>query len=1342
MYKRLLILCAFAFVKAFSAPLNPHILAAQEGDPSTYVEGVSALTGEWFFSEKELVVEGAEPIIFTRNYLSGDGKGKYAGWSFFPHKWLILVGAKNGNAQKARAKESNGTPLTYIPEGNNLFRVRLELGIANTARGEISARTNLRNQYLERNGDGVRLVCCDKTERFYEFTHTVEEDSHFLLKKEHLPNGNWRIFSYDIYNRLIGIRTMTPSQSNVFAECTIHYLFSPTQSKDFDVIGMNGEKKSFRFSKNDGEFSFPLNKRFSSSFHEDCLYFSQGNALVTQLKNRIFPEGRFIKASYIHKFGPKRDPEHAGKVNALFAPRGQEGKEIPIYQFNYLSQEQTLVTDEAGNKKLFTFSPQYFPTQLEYFDKQVDQMRWDEYGQLVAKLHLDAEGTVLSSREYAYDPHGNILCETISEDFSGSGKKTAYRILRTFDSHDRLIELKEETGKITTFEYLADTCLITAKIVSDQKKIWLREFFFYDQDHLLRRHVVDNGIGTRYTDTTGITLRKIQDITPRTATPFFGMTASIEEKAWDGTNQEEHLLKKTVFHYNDYGKIIKKEIYDDLLHFSHCYEYDYDNTGRLIKEINPLGLLTTFSYDRSGNLLHKQAPGLSPIYYEYDLANRCINEIQKDTLHDQVPQKTVRYNSQGQIAENLYPDGTRERFLYNLDGTLHASIDEEDVKTLYEYDLLGHLISKQIYSPKRDLLQKETWKYDTFHLLKSWDPAGSQTKYSYDCAGRKTQVIYPNGLSKTYSYNSLGQLEKVCEQDLITIFHYDSLDRVVEQREETTTGILLSKETYAYSENGKLSKIIKYGSRENVVYSKIYNDMGQLIEENDNCGYQKTFEYINSELKITTKMPSGMRIVEYFNELEKIIAKQAFSPQGTLILDSHYSYTGQNKLAQEELWKFFAPQPPTKIVRNWQYDARGRVLVEQQSDGKNTTEISFSYTPSGLLKKKILPSNISLNYQYDFLKRLTSISSSDQKISYSISYDAHSKPIKVIDRVHHCTGTRIYDVASNLLEETLLNGLTIKNAFDLQGRRLCLSLPDQPNIRYVYGPKYLKKIERLLANGLLRYKHSILEYDLGGFPIQQSMTEDLGTIGFTRDDKQQVIPKSFWINSDVSYPNSYKDDFDFLLHESIPLQGCQFSSPYGSQEKKYQFDALGRLTTISTPEKEITFSYDFWNRCMKKTVFEKEKNFSKSYAFLYDEEEEIGMVDLLKTPDVTHPSFVQLKIPTSPPINTGDGAIAYELNNRVFVPIHDHLGNVSKILSVNLHLTKESYTYNAYGQEKIFNYWEDPIFSSQIENPWRFRSQRMDEDCGLIFFKNGFYDPMWLQFFPFSEDHFLNSRLK
>ncbi len=72
----------------FASPKDPYSLAVTEGEPATFIEGrVSAITGDLYLQETDAVVQGYVPLRLPRQYLSGDGEGRLAGWSLLSEKY-------------------------------------------------------------------------------------------------------------------------------------------------------------------------------------------------------------------------------------------------------------------------------------------------------------------------------------------------------------------------------------------------------------------------------------------------------------------------------------------------------------------------------------------------------------------------------------------------------------------------------------------------------------------------------------------------------------------------------------------------------------------------------------------------------------------------------------------------------------------------------------------------------------------------------------------------------------------------------------------------------------------------------------------------------------------------------------------------------------------------------------------------------------------------------------------------------------------------------------------------------------------------------------------------------
>ncbi|MCB1181740.1 MAG: DUF687 family protein, partial [Chlamydiia bacterium] len=68
-------------------------------------------------------------------------------------------------------------------------------------------------------------------------------------------------------------------------------------------------------------------------------------------------------------------------------------------------------------------------------------------------------------------------------------------------------------------------------------------------------------------------------------------------------------------------------------------------------------------------------------------------------------------------------------------------------------------------------------------------------------------------------------------------------------------------------------------------------------------------------------------------------------------------------------------------------------------------------------------------------------------------------------------------------------------------------------------------------------------------------------------------------------------------------------------------------------------------------------------------------------------------------------------------------GNLCALLDPDAREIVESYTYSAFGHEKIYNSFQDLTEVSEVGNPWRYAEKPIDEETGLIYFGLRYYDP-------------------
>ena len=176
-------------------------------------------------------------------------------------------------------------------------------------------------------------------------------------------------------------------------------------------------------------------------------------------------------------------------------------------------------------------------------------------------------------------------------------------------------------------------------------------------------------------------------------------------------------------------------------------------------------------------------------------------------------------------------------------------------------------------------------------------------------------------------------------------------------------------------------------------------------------------------------------------------------------------------------------------------------------------------------------------------------------------------------------------------------------------------------------------------------------------------------------------------------------DVEYLNDRS----GNRIKSIEEEKEIDYTFDGLDRLIEVQSGNHAVRFTYDSWGRMIYRiylTLHEGEWEAHLVEPFLYDDQNEMG----------TFPN--QLRI-----LGQGKGAeigaaIALEIDQKIYFPIHDLFGNVIAVLDKNGKIIEEN-RFTPFGEERRS--------SKALHNPWRFQSKR--KIGGLVFFGRRFYDP-------------------
>lgn len=771
-------------------------------------------------------------------------------------------------------------------------------------------------------------------------------------------------------------------------------------------------------------------------------------------------------------------------------------------------------------------------------------------------------------------------------------------------------------------------------------------------------------------------------------------------------------------------------------------EYTYDGKHRLISEKKALGYYATLHYDAFGNLSRKSFPSVGDSYsFVSDSFGRPISQTDPNGAATQ-----TSYNAYGDPTCIVHPDGGVEEFVYYLNGRLKTHIDPEGLETSYTYNVYGCATSKTL-SSKGEVFSQETALYDGSRILAKIDPEGNRTTYGYDPSGRLISTEFA-GIFTEYAYDPLSRLAVQKTEGISTIKRYDLLDRLVEELQEgagNTHRMLIE-----YDSAGQKKAEIRFVDSREAKDRWIYDSLGRCIEHIDPLGSSTKTIYENVPvLTETTIDPLDLRTVKKYDALNRLISVE-MSKGKTLAKREYKRDFRGNVLEERTLF-------PRSSVHLSKYDSMGRLIEKTEAAGQSYAKITkHTYDRSGRLTQSVKPDGNALNYTYHPCGYLLSVISFDRSIHYSHTYDRLGRRLSTTDWNAHQMGKRKYDAQGNLLEETLPTGYTLSYAYDSLHRPTLCTLPDRSSIRYEYDSLFLRKIARYNADHSLKYTHAYIRYDESGNVLQEDLIANLGSIHHSynlRGQKEQISSPylteqieqrdavgnilGYTFNND-SYVFSYDDlyqitnekehsylmDAEFCrlqkddeLYEVNDLMQVTSHLRYDAngnavrqKDAEFVYDALDRLIQVNTPTSKIEYTYDFDSRRLSKTVFTEGRKIQ--YFYLYDGKKEIGAVD-------ASGQIVELRIlnPTFP--SEIGAAVSMELEQQVYAVVHDLMGNVCQLISINGEKRGEPICYTAFGEEK----------ANHLASPWRYSSKRCDSETGLIFFGRRYYSPIlgcWL----------------
>jgi YD repeat-containing protein len=547
--------------------------------------------------------------------------------------------------------------------------------------------------------------------------------------------------------------------------------------------------------------------------------------------------------------------------------------------------------------------------------------------------------------------------------------------------------------------------------------------------------------------------------------------------------------------------------------------YTHNLPRRLLTHVDPLGGITTWTYDTQGRVSDISRPGGGQlISATYDPASGYPSSI----TYPDGAQFQFAYVARSRIsgivwhrlATQTAPDLTEIQVSYDTDGNTAGVTDE----AMHSWAFIRNAQGQP---------------------TQVTNPAGGVAAYAYDALGRLASRTVGSDVT-TYGYDALDRLVTVTNPDLSTrTFTHDAMNRAL-----TATNELSKTWTLAYRDNGQLASI-----EDPLLHttSFAYDNMNWLTSITDALGHSEAYEYDDLG-RLTSQTDRTSRAWTYTYDL----LGRLYSAMDPGLNATSFGWDAKSRLT--------SLTGPLSRTTTYGYDARDR-LTSVTNPLANTT--TFAYDDRGHLTSLSGPLGYTENYGYNSRGLLESvqIGPASAQLAYSPlrqvttytdgnaqnwlrAYDNRGRVTSQTDPLSR-TETFTYDSRSRLAGFTSTLG-TATFTYDVANRLTQRSYSDATVHNYTYDDVG----QLLTTEGVAR------TYDaLGRLTAENGMS-------YGYDDAGRITSRTYGSGLSATYTYDSR---------GLPSQVQDWTG----RTTQFQYDAAGRRTQlIRSNGKTTTYEYD------------------------------------------------------------------------------------------------------------------------------------------------------------------------
>jgi len=354
------------------------------------------------------------------------------------------------------------------------------------------------------------------------------------------------------------------------------------------------------------------------------------------------------------------------------------------------------------------------------------------------------------------------------------------------------------------------------------------------------------------------------------------------------------------------------------------------------------------------------------------------------------------YNWQGQVKQITFADSRVEKHAFDAAGNRIAKLDGEENTIRYEYDAVNRLV-------KNDY------------------PSGTDTTYTYNAVGRRTQMVDSTGTT-TFAYDDVGKLTSVTYPgNKVVAYEYDNAGRRTQMTDPDS-----GETTYSYDNANRLTSLT---NPNNETTSWTYN-AAALVTQRTNANSAETLYTYNAANWITdvTNQQSDETLLGSFEYLYDDVGNRTQVSESVLKTDNqnyddatiYYTYDDLYRLTEEKrttsnfywyVYEYDDAGNRTKLTeKDQQGDPTGTTNYSYDAGNKlqSAGNITYDWDDNGNLESKTIGQE-TLTYSYNYEDQMTQL---DDGATYTFAYDGDGYRRQISDG----TNTRkfIYDWSTGM----------------------------------------------------------------------------------------------------------------------------------------------------------------------------------------------------------------------------------------------------------------------------------------------------------------------------------------